>query len=196
MNINWQARELNIKIVYYGAALSGKTTNLEQIYKKVDSSRRSEMVSLKTQGDRTLFFDFLQVELGKIGSLTPKLHLYTVPGQSYYEASRRLILKGVDGLVFVMDSDRARVAENFESLQSMRAHLASYNLDMQKIPIVIQFNKQDLPGAVKPNLLATHFKLDSYPGFPAVASQGIGVSDTLRAITQRTLASIQQQVAA
>jgi signal recognition particle receptor subunit beta len=196
MNINWQAREINIKIVYYGAALSGKTTNLEKIYQNVDKSRRSELVSLKTHGDRTLFFDFLQLELGKIGSLTPKVHLYTVPGQSYYEASRRMVMKGVDGVVFVVDSDRQRIAENQESFESMQSHLASYNLDMQQIPIVIQYNKQDLPGALHPATLAASLKLGNFSHFPAVAAQGIGVFDTLRAITRNTLKNIQQQVAA
>lgn len=196
MNINWQARELNLKIVYYGAALSGKTTNLEQIYRRVDKSRRSELVSLKTHGDRTLFFDFLQLELGKIGALTPKVHLYTVPGQSYYEASRKLVLKGMDGMVFVVDSDPARLEDNHQSLESMKNHLAAFDMHYQKIPLVIQYNKQDLPGAISPQKLAIYLNLTAFTHAPAVAAQGIGVFETLRTITQRTLTSIQQQVAA
>src|SRR5512141_1581578 len=123
MFINWSRRELNLKIVYYGPALSGKTTNLEQIYKRMDPKRRSEMVSLKTSEDRTLFFDFLQLELGKVAGLTPKIQLYTVPGQVYYEATRKLVLNGVDGVVFVADSQPGRLKDNLESWRGLHEHL-------------------------------------------------------------------------
>ncbi len=123
MLINWQSRQLNLKVVYYGPAMSGKTTNLEQIHARVDPNRRSELVSLKTSEDRTLFFDFMQLELGKICGLTPNIHLYTVPGQSYYEASRKLVLRGADGVVFVADSTAGRINENRKSWQDMIVHL-------------------------------------------------------------------------
>ena len=123
MFINWQLRQINIKIVYYGPALSGKTTNLEQIHMKIDPSRRGDLVSLKTYEDRTLYFDFLQLELGKINGLTPKIQLYTVPGQAFYEASRRLVLRGADGVVFVADSQEERIDANIESLENLRINL-------------------------------------------------------------------------
>jgi signal recognition particle receptor subunit beta len=136
MHINWQLRELNLKIVYYGPAASGKTTNLEQIHRRVDSSHRSDLVSLKTYEDRTLFFDFLQLELGKISGLTPKIHLYTVPGQSYYEAVRRLVLRGVDGIVFVADSAPEKVQANIQAWRDMEKHLTSYKLSIGQTPVV------------------------------------------------------------
>jgi signal recognition particle receptor subunit beta len=144
MHINWQLRELNLKIVYYGPASSGKTTNLEQIHTRVDAAHRSDLVSLKTYEDRTLFFDFLQLELGKISGLTPKIHLYTVPGQSNYEAVRKLVLRGADGVVFVADSAPERVNANLAAWQDMKSHLRSLNLSREHTPIVLQCNKQDL----------------------------------------------------
>src|SRR5512135_2661399 len=128
MFINWSSREFNLKVVYYGPAMSGKTTNLEQIYQRMDPRRRSDLVSLKTSEDRTLFFDFLQLELGKIAGLTPKIQLYTVPGQVYYEATRKLVLNGADGVVFVADSQPNRLKDNVESWASLKAHLQAYNL--------------------------------------------------------------------
>ncbi len=193
MYINWQLREMNLKIVYYGPALSGKTTNLEKIYDRVPASRRSDLVSLKTHEDRTLFFDFLQLELGKISGLTPKLHLYTVPGQAYYEASRKLVLRGADGVVFVADSAHGRMRDNLVAWHNMRNHLKSFNLSLDDIALVVQFNKQDLPGAVKPSVYTPLMHLKKYPVFEAIAINNVGVFETLKAITQGVVAHVQKQ---
>lgn len=195
MQINWQLRELNLKIVYYGPALSGKTTNLEQIHARVDPAHRSDLVSLKTHEDRTLYFDFLQLELGKINNLTPKIHLYTVPGQSYYEASRRLVLRGTDGVVFVADSAPERANANMVAWQDMESHLASFNMPIEHLPIVLQCNKQDLYGALPPLHIQQILHLFAVPAIPAVAMQGEGVFDTLKAITRGVIAYVQHQAA-
>lgn len=194
MNINWRGREINLKIVYYGPAMSGKTTNLEQIYGHVDPHRRSEMISLKTHEDRTLFFDFFQLELGKIGGLTPKIQLYTVPGQTYYEASRRLVLRGTDGVVFVADSAPNRMQANLVSWQDLGHHLESYNLSMETIPVVVQCNKQDLPGALPAAVIQRALQTNGHHIIPASASRGEGVTDTFRAITMGVMSSVQKQI--
>ncbi len=191
MHINWHLRELNLKIVYYGPALSGKTTNLEQIHARVDASRRSELVSLKTHEDRTLFFDFLQLELGRINNLVPKIHLYTVPGQSYYEASRRLVLRGADGVVFVADSSPERAAANLLAWQDMEAHLTSFDQTIDSLPIVLQCNKQDVYGALLPQQVRTLLHLSQFPSIPAVAREGEGVFDTLKSITLAVITRLQ-----
>jgi mutual gliding-motility protein MglA len=193
MFINWQLRELNLKVVYYGPALSGKTTNLEQIYQRVDPRRRSDLVSLKTSEDRTLYFDFLQLELGKIGTLTPKIHLYTVPGQSYYEASRRLVLRGADGVVFVADSAIDRLGDNMESWQSMQAQLDSLNIPLATLPLVVQVNKRDLPRPVSLPVLQKILAVNDLPIFEAVAVKGQGVFDTLKSITNQVVRRVQQE---
>jgi signal recognition particle receptor subunit beta len=194
MHINWQLRELNLKIVYYGPALSGKTTNLEQIHARVDHTKRSELVSLKTHEDRTLFFDFLQLELGKIGTLTPKIQLYTVPGQTYYEASRRIVLRGADGVVFVADSAANRLKDNIESWKSMQAHLASLQMSLSKLPLIVQFNKQDVPEALSPTILKTLLRINGLPVFSAVALRGEGVFETLKAITKNVMLAAQREM--
>lgn len=195
MFINWQQRELNLKVVYYGPALSGKTTNLEQIHARVDPKKRGELVSLKTSEDRTLYFDFLQLELGKISGLTPKIHLYTIPGQTYYEASRRLVLRGVDGVVFVADSAPSRVKDNVSLWANMKMHLVSLNISPTDIPIVVQFNKRDLPNALPVAVLRNLLQLNGHPTFEAVALQGHGVFDTLKAIINATIKQVQREVA-
>jgi signal recognition particle receptor subunit beta len=195
MYINVQSRELNIKIVYYGPALSGKTTNLEQIHAKVNPKRRSDLISLKTHEDRTLFFDFMQLELGKIGGLTPKIHLYTVPGQAYYESSRRLVLRGADGVVFVADSSEDRLKSNLQSCRKMNEHLSSLGVANGDIPIVLQCNKQDLPNSLDPDILKRMLRMDSYPTFGAVAIQCKGVAETFKAITQTVINHVQLQLA-
>lgn len=194
MFINWQLRELNLKIVYYGPALSGKTTNLEQIYARIDPKRRGELVSLKTQQDRTLFFDFLQLELGKIGGLTPKIQLYTVPGQTYYAASRKVVLRGADGVVFVADSAQGRVRANLESWLSMKQQLAELNMSLADLPLVIQFNKRDLPRAMPVSLLKSYLHINNSLTFEAVAIQGQGVFETLKAIINRVVKRVQQEM--
>jgi signal recognition particle receptor subunit beta len=194
MFINWQLRELNLKVVYYGPALSGKTTNLEQIHAKVDPKKRSELISLKTHEDRTLYFDFLQLELGKISGLIPKIHLYTVPGQTYYEASRKLVLRGADGVVFVADSASDRARDNLRAWENMQAHLVSLDIPLANLPIVVQFNKRDLPDAMPTPLLRNLLKLNGYPIFESMAVQGRGVFETLKAIINGVVTRIQREV--
>jgi hypothetical protein len=145
--INYASREINCKLVYYGPGLGGKTTNLEHVYGKVAPEKRGKMVSLATETERTLFFDFLPVDLGTIRGFKTRFHMYTVPGQVYYNASRKLILKGVDGLVFVADSQMDRMEANVESMQNLYDNMAEYGYDVAKIPFVIQYNKRDLPNA-------------------------------------------------
>ncbi len=145
--INYASREINCKLVYYGPGLGGKTTNLEHVYGKVSPEKRGKMVSLATESERTLFFDFLPVDLGTIRGFKTRFHLYTVPGQVYYNASRKLILKGVDGVVFVADSQMDRMEANLESMQNLYDNMAEYGYDVTKIPFVIQYNKRDLPNA-------------------------------------------------
>ncbi len=195
MFINWQSRELNLKIVYYGPALSGKTTNLEQIHARIDPKRRGELVSLKTHEDRTLFFDFMQLELGKIGGLVPKIQLYTVPGQVYYEASRRIVMRGVDGIVFVVDSSASRLNDNLESWASMKMNLAALNIPMKNVPIVVQLNKRDLPTALPLVTLTSVLPISGYTRLEAVAFQSKGVFDTLKAIVNAVVTSVQHEMA-
>jgi signal recognition particle receptor subunit beta len=196
MNINWQLRELNLKIVYYGPALSGKTTNLEQIHARVDPQHCSKLVALKTHEDRTLFFDFLQLELGRISGLQPKIHLYTVPGQSYYEASRRLVLRGADGVVFVADSAPERSSANQTAWSDMQAHLRSFDMLPAETPIVLQCNKQDAEDALPVEQLRALLQVGPLPALPAVAVRGEGVFETLKSITSGVLSKLQQQFVA
>lgn len=194
MHINWQLRQLNLKIVYYGPALSGKTTNIEKIHASVDPRRRSDLVSLKTKEDRTLYFDFLQLELGKISGLTPNIHLYTVPGQAYYEASRRVVLRGADGVVFVADSTYSRLRANVQSWQAMQTHLASFGIQWTNFPVVVQLNKRDAPTAVPVPTLSRLLCVNGAPCFEAVAVTGQGVLPTLKAITRSVVSCVQQEL--
>ncbi len=194
MNINWQRRELNLKVVYYGPPMGGKTTNLEQIFARVDKERRSELVSLKTHEDRTLFFDFLQIELGKIFGLQPKIQLYTVPGQVYYEASRKVVLRGADGIVFVVDSDAKRLHENKISWENLDEQLTEFNIHRDNFPVVVQCNKQDLPRVFPPSFYKQYLSLNGHPLIPAVASKGEGVLDTLKMITKLVITKVQQEI--
>ena len=197
MYINYSRREITVKVVYYGPALGGKTTNLIQIHAHVGDSQRSELISLKTAEDRTLFFDFLELQLGKIGALAPRVQLYTVPGQARYGASRRLVLRGADGVVFVGDSQPERQKENLESWMGMRQHLASYGLDLQGFPVVVQLNKRDLPGAVGVDLFRRTLSLPGdTPLFEAVALDGRGVRETLRAIMERVVVRLRREISA
>ena len=194
MHINWQLRKLNLKIVYYGPALSGKTTNLEQIHKSVSPQRRSELVSLNTHQDRTLYFDFLQLELGQIAGLTPQMHLYTVPGQAYYEASRKVVLRGADGVVFVADSSPNRLSYNLKSWKQLKVHLDSFGIEMEKFPVVVQLNKQDLPNAMSPTVLRNLLRADAYSTFSSVAINRVGVFETLKAITRDMIRSVRTEL--
>ncbi|HPH97153.1 MAG TPA: ADP-ribosylation factor-like protein [Anaerolineaceae bacterium] len=195
MQINWRLRELTLKIVYYGPAMSGKTTNLEQIHSHVDPLKRSELLSLKTAGDRTLFFDFLQLELGRIGTLTPKIQLYTVPGQTYYESCRKVVLKGADGVVFVVDSDVNRWGSNLESWKNLFKHLQSLRIPLERTPIIVQFNKQDLPNAMSPEQLKKLLNLGNNAVVSAAAIRGEGVLDTFKLVTRNVMAQAQREMA-
>jgi hypothetical protein len=189
--INYASREINCKLVYYGPGLGGKTTNLEYIYGKINPETRGKLISLATEQERTLFFDFLPVDLGSIRGFKTRFHLYTVPGQVYYNASRRLILKGVDGIVFVSDSQAERMDANIAAMENLYENLADYGYDHQQVPIVVQYNKRDLPSAVPVEELRTHLNpTEQLPEFPAVAVSGKGVFDTLKAVSKLVLKSL------
>jgi signal recognition particle receptor subunit beta len=188
--INYASREINCKIVYYGPGLCGKTTNLEYIYEKVAPNTRGKLISLATETERTLFFDFLPVDLGTIRGFKTRFHLYTVPGQVYYNASRKLILKGVDGVVFVGDSQVERLDANVESMHNLYENLGQYDLDPREIPFVIQYNKRDLPNIAPVDELQTSLNPTDVPHFEAVATRGIGVFDTLKAVSKQVIKSL------
>jgi mutual gliding-motility protein MglA len=192
--VNFTTREITCKIVYYGPGRSGKTTNLHYIYGRVPDSRRGRMVSLATQTDRTLFFDFLPIDLGQISGFTTRFQLYTVPGQVYYNATRRLVLQGADGVVFVADSQARQLDENLESLQNLQANLLDHAVDIRTMPIVLQYNKQDLPRelVLQPLELDDALNFRSVPSFPADALHGNGVFETLKSITELVLRRLAQ----
>jgi signal recognition particle receptor subunit beta len=187
--VNYATREITCKIVYYGPGRSGKTTNLHYVYEQVPANRRGNMVSLATQTDRTLFFDFLPLDLGSISGFTTKFQLYTVPGQVYYQSTRKLVLQGADGVVFVADSQASQLDENIESMQDLHANLAEHGLDARSMPMVIQYNKQDLPSDLILDLpqLEDALNFRNVPSFPADALRGTGVFETLRAISELVL---------
>ena len=186
-NLNFAQKELNLKIVYYGTGLCGKTTNLRTIFSAMTPDRRGKMMSLATELDQTLFFDFLPVDLGSVKGWKLRHHLYTVPGQIYYNVSRKLVLKNVDGVVFVVDSQEERVDENIESWNNLEDNLRSYNLSVKEIPIVLQYNKRDLPNIVPISDLQLQINTGGYTYFESVAIRGIGVFDTLKSICQQTV---------
>ena len=188
--INYASREINCKLVYYGPGLGGKTTNIEYVYNKVQPETRGKLISLATEQERTLFFDFLPVDLGSIRGFKTRFHLYTVPGQVYYNASRRLILKGVDGVVFVGDSQPERMDANVASMQNLYENLAEYGYDPATLPLVIQYNKRDLPGCVPVHELRAQLNPDNLPDFEAVAITGEGVFDTLKAVSKMVLKTL------
>lgn len=188
--INYASREINCKIVYYGPGLCGKTTNLEYVYNKVNPETRGKMISLATENERTLFFDFLPVDLGTIRGFKTRFHLYTVPGQVYYNASRRLILKGVDGIVFVGDSQAERMDANLASMQNLYENLADYGYDPRQLPMVLQFNKRDLPNIVPADDLSAQLNPGALQEFEAVATEGEGVFDTLRAVSKQVIKAL------
>jgi signal recognition particle receptor subunit beta len=188
--INYASREINCKLVYYGPGLGGKTTNLEYVYGKVSPDTRGKLISLATEQERTLFFDFLPVDLGSIRGFKTRFHLYTVPGQVYYNASRRLILKGVDGIVFVADSQAERMDANIAAMQNLYENLSDYGYDPAQIPIVLQWNKRDLPTAVSLDEMRSNLYPDRLPEFEAVAVSGDGVFDTLRAVSKLVLKTL------
>jgi hypothetical protein len=190
--INYVAHEINCKIVYYGPGLGGKTTNLKYIYAITNPENRGKMISLATETERTLFFDFLPIDLGQIRNYSTRFHLYTVPGQVFYDASRKLILRGVDGVVFVADSQEERLDANLESLSNLEQNLKEHGFDLNTIPYVMQLNKRDLPNVMPIEKLQKLLQVKGEPVFEAVATQGIGVLETLKAITRQVLVALRK----
>jgi len=188
--INYASREINCKVVYYGSGLGGKTTNLEYVYSRVNPDTKGKMISLATETERTLFFDFLPIDLGEIRGFKTRFHLYTVPGQVYYNASRRLILKGVDGLIFVADSQRSRLEANIEAMHNLYENMESYGYDIETIPFVIQYNKRDLPDIMSPEELRSVLNPVGVPDLEAVAIEGEGVFQTLSAVSKLVVKSL------
>jgi signal recognition particle receptor subunit beta len=188
--INYASREINCKVVYYGSGLGGKTTNLEYVYSRVNPDAKGKMISLATETERTLFFDFLPIDLGEIRGFKTRFHLYTVPGQVYYNASRRLILKGVDGLIFVADSQRSRLEANIEAMHNLYENMESYGYDIDTIPFVIQYNKRDLPDIMSTGELRSILNPINVPDFDAVAIEGDGVFQTLSAVSKLVVKSL------
>ena len=190
--INYSSREINCKIVYYGPGLCGKTTNLQYIYGKTNPGARGKMISLATETERTLFFDFLPLSLGEIRGFKTRFHLYTVPGQVFYDASRKLILKGVDGVVYVADSQIERMEANIESLDNLRYNLQEQGYDLDKLPYVVQWNKRDLPNVSPVEQLRELFNPTNVPEFEAVATTGFGVFNTLKAVAKLVLTELKR----
>ncbi|MCA9681383.1 MAG: GTPase domain-containing protein [Myxococcales bacterium] len=190
--INYSAREINCKLVYYGPGLCGKTTNLQFIYNKTRPESKGKMISLATETERTLFFDFLPLSLGEIRGFKTRFHLYTVPGQVFYDASRKLILKGVDGVCFVADSQLERMEANIESLDNLRFNLEEQGYNLDTVPYVIQYNKRDLPSAVAVEELTGVLNPRGVPEFEACATSGEGVFDTLKALAKQVLTELRK----
>jgi hypothetical protein len=190
--INYASREINCKIVYYGPGLCGKTTNLQTIYQRTSPDARGKMISLATETERTLFFDFLPLALGDIRGFKTRFHLYTVPGQVFYDASRKLILKGVDGVVFVADSQEERLDANIESMENLKDNLEEQGYQLEKLPFVIQYNKRDLPNQTPLEELRDLLNPDNVPDFEACALTGEGVFETLKAVAKQILVELKK----
>ncbi|MFS8637917.1 MAG: GTPase domain-containing protein [Gemmatimonadota bacterium] len=191
--VNYSAREITCKIVYYGPGRSGKTTNLQYVHSRVPEGRKGQMVSLATETDRTLFFDYLPLDLGSISGFRTRLQLYTVPGQVYYNATRKLVLRGADGVVFVADSQREQMEENLESLRNLQENLLEEGYDIREMPIVLQYNKRDLPGVVPVEEMEDLLNFRGLPSCTASAVTGEGVFDTLRQISELVLKSLSRK---
>ena len=190
--INYSSREINCKIVYYGPGLCGKTTNLQWIYSKTNPDLKGKMISLATETERTLFFDFLPLALGQIRGFKTRFHLYTVPGQVFYDASRKLILKGVDGVVFVADSQIERMEANLESLDNLKVNLQEQGYDLDRVPYVVQYNKRDLPNSAPLDELQKLLNPGGVPDFEACATVGTGVFETLKATAKGVLTDLKK----
>jgi len=190
--INYASREINCKIVYYGPGLCGKTTNLQYVYQKTAPDAKGKMISLATETERTLFFDFLPLALGEIRGFKTRFHLYTVPGQVFYDASRKLILKGVDGVVFVADSQEERYDANIESMDNLRYNMTEQGYDLDKIPFIIQYNKRDLPNAMPVEELRRDLNTTGVLDFEACAATGEGVFETLKAVAKLILIDLKK----
>lgn len=182
--INYNAKEIHCKVVYYGPSLGGKTTNVQWVYKKTSQDQKSQLMTLNTDVERTLFFDFLPLNIGEIRGFKTRFHLYTVPGQVVYDASRKLILKGLDGVVFVADSQEERMDENIESLKNLKTNLDQQGYDINDIPLVMQYNKRDLPNAVSLSKLRNELNHFNAPEFEASAVTGTGVFETLKTVSK------------
>lgn len=185
--INYASREINCKIVYYGPGLGGKTTNLQFIYEKTNPQNKGQLISLATETDRTLFFDFLPLDLGSVRGFRTRFHLYTVPGQVFYDASRKLILKGVDGVVFVADSQEVRMDANVESLENLKINLRENGFELATVPYALQLNKRDLSNLVSVEEMTETLRVKGEPVFEAVAPTGVGVFETLKAVAKQVL---------
>jgi signal recognition particle receptor subunit beta len=190
--INFAAREINCKIVYYGPGLGGKTTNLQWIFERTGDQQKGKMISLATETERTLFFDFLPLDLGTVRGFKTRIHLYTVPGQVFYDASRKLILRGVDGVVFVADSQEERMDANVEALDNLQENLKEHSYDFKRIPYVLQLNKRDLPNAMPADTLKKELLKKEEPVIEAVAFQGVGVFETLKSVAKLVLIELKQ----
>ena len=190
--INFAAREINCKIVYYGAGLGGKTTNLQWIFDQTLGKSGGKMISLATETDRTLFFDFLPLDLGTVRGFKTRFHLYTVPGQVFYDASRKLILRGVDGVIFVADSQEERMDANYEALENLYENLKEHGYDIMKVPYVLQLNKRDLPNVLPVDVLKKELVKKGEPVFEAVAFTGVGVFETLREVARQVLVELKK----
>lgn len=192
--VNYNSKEINCKIVYYGPGLGGKTTNIQYIYQKTSGDSKGKMISLNTENERTLFFDFLPLDLGEIRGFKTRFHLYTVPGQVFYEASRKLILRGVDGLVFVADSQVSRMEANLDSFKSLESNIDEHGYDLKKIPLVMQWNKRDLPNTSSTQDLEKSLNKYDVPCFEAVAVQGTGVFETLKMVSKMVLMNLKSGI--
>jgi signal recognition particle receptor subunit beta len=190
--INYSSREINCKIVYYGPGLCGKTTNLQYIFRRTNPEQKGKLISLATETERTLFFDFLPLALGDIKGFRVRFHLYTVPGQVFYAASRKLILKGVDGVVFVADSQVERMEANMESLDDLAINLAEQGYELTKLPFTIQYNKRDLPNVAPLENMNTLLNPRNIPSFEAVAVLGSGVFETLKNVAKQVLIELKK----
>ena len=190
--INYSSREINCKVVYYGPGLCGKTANLQYVFKRMNPESRGKMISLATETERTLFFDFLPVSLGEVRGFKTRFHLYTVPGQVFYDASRRLILRGVDGVVFCADSQLTRMDANVESIENLRVNLREQGYDPDKIPLVLQYNKRDLPNVAAVSELHALLNYRNVPEFEASALSGAGVFETLKSIIRLILIDLKK----
>jgi signal recognition particle receptor subunit beta len=191
--IDFAAREIHCKIVYYGPGLCGKTKNLQVLHERTAPSRRGQLISLATPNERTLFFDFLPLDVGSLRGFQTRLHLYTVPGQVFYDAARRAILRGTDGIVFVADSQEARLAANVESVRNLEKNLREQDLEIAEIPYVLQLNKRDLPSALPADELLRRLAIKGEPSFEAAAATGVGVFETLKGIAREVLLDLRKR---
>ena len=191
--INYSSKEINCKLVYYGPGLGGKTTNLQYIYEQTQGDLKGKMISLATETERTLFFDFLPLSLGEIRGFQTRFHLYTVPGQVFYDASRKLILKGVDGVIFVADSQSERFDANLESMENLRVNLSEHGYDLETLPLVVQYNKRDLPSSMEVEELRKHLNPQGVTDFEAIATQGQGVFESLKTLAKQVLVALKSE---